>query len=79
MEEKINCTVYDGQGGHALVFTVDGTKQQVGEIRLTGDDRYLLVMAHLFSQWANQMRGKPCLPASVHNILINGKKHRAGN
>jgi hypothetical protein len=67
-DEKVNCRVLNrANGGNHLVFTVDGTKKCVGEIAFTGDERYLLVIAEMFSKWADMRRGK---------LIVNGHSHQ---
>jgi hypothetical protein len=76
VDQKVNCRVINiADGSKHLVFTIQGTEHCVGEIRMAGDPKYLLVMADLFSQWANMQRGKPVLASSIRNIL-NGQPRR---
>jgi len=63
-DEKINCNVISRRGNSThLVFIVAGTKRCVGQIAFEGDERYLLVMAEMFSKWADMRRGK---------LIVNG-------
>lgn len=69
-DQKVNCRVHNvADGSKHLVFTVAGTSQCVGELRLTGDPQYLLVMASLFSQWASMERRRPIAPSPVRHVL----------
>jgi len=60
-------------GSHQLVFTIDGTNQCVGEVKVSADDRYLLVIGQLFGQWTTRKRGR--LPSTIAKIL-NGTAAR---
>jgi hypothetical protein len=69
MDQRVNAKVFDiADGSKHLVFTIDGTDQCVGEIRYTGDPRYLIAVSQLFSKWANTQRS---LPSAIRGI-ING-------
>lgn len=72
MTQKVNCNVMNvADGSKHLVFTIEGTQRCVGEIRVSADDNYLLVISQLFSSWVTQQRGR--LPSSIRSIL-NGKR-----
>lgn len=70
VDQKVNCRVHNvADGSKHLVFTIAGTSQCVGELRLTGDPQYLLVMATLFSEWASIERRTPIAPPSIRRAL----------
>lgn len=70
-DQKVNCRVFDlPDGGHHMVFTIDGTDQCVGEARITADDKYLQVIGQLFVQWTTMRRGR--LPTAISKILNGG-------
>lgn len=70
VEEKVDCIVHHVvDGSKHLVFKIRGTERCVGEIRFSGDDRYLLSISELFGSWAHIHRGKLALPSTVH---LNG-------
>ena len=69
-KQKVNCRYYsNGEGGHRLVFLIDGTNESVGNIVLDADPRYILVMAELFNQWAHMERKQPLIASAVRSAL----------
>ena len=72
--QKVNCHESRCKdGSYHLVFTLEGTQQAVGEIRIAADARYLKVIAQMFSTWVAMRRGP--ISASISNIL---NSRRAG-
>lgn len=71
VNQKVDCKVYDlPDGAKHLVFTIQGTGQCVGELRIvTMDERYLLVISQLFSAYAAQRRGPRAVAADVRKLL----------
>jgi hypothetical protein len=68
-DQKVNCNVHGcADGSQHLVFTIEGTQQCVGEIRIAADMNYLLVISKLFESWANLSR----LPSAIRRTM-NGK------
>jgi hypothetical protein len=52
-DEIVDCKTHAcTDGSQHIVFTVRGTDKCVGEVRITGDDRYLLCIAQMIQQWA---------------------------
>lgn len=70
MDEKVDCQSHNcSDGSRHLVFTVRGSDKCVGEVRITADDRYLLVIAQLVQQWAGIQRNRPpSLIQSIHAL-----------
>lgn len=64
----MNVRVHDiVDGSKHLVFTIDGTEQCVGEIRYTGDPRYLIAVSQMFSKWVDTERSSPYPIRSILN------------
>lgn len=64
-DQKVNCNVHAcADGSKHLVFTVEGTQQCVGEIRLEADENYLLVISQLFTKYVSLRR-----PSTVIHTL----------
>jgi hypothetical protein len=78
-QQRVNCHVQSmANGGRRLVFTLEGSNKNVGEIAVQGDLRYLLAMAQMFTQWANMERDRAAsiiLPPSPGTRLRASIRH----